>query len=77
MENPLVEDAPAVEEIHVEDRDKDEMYKTFNMGVGMVVVMGREDAEAVMASGDCSSFGVSIIGEVVRDDAKGVQYARR
>ena len=29
MENPLVEDAPAVEEIHVEDRDKDEMHKTF------------------------------------------------
>lgn len=56
---------------------EDEMYKTFNMGVGMVVVMGREDAEAVMASADCSSFGVSIIGEVVRDDAKGVQYARR
>ena len=56
---------------------EDEMYKTFNMGVGMVVVMGREDAEAVMASGDCSSFGVRIIGEVVRDDAKGVRYARR
>ena len=29
MENPLVEDAPTVEEIHVEDTDKDEMHKTF------------------------------------------------
>lgn len=28
-ENPLVEDAPTVDEIHVEDRDKDEMHKTF------------------------------------------------
>jgi hypothetical protein len=29
IQNPTVENAPAVEEINVEDRDKDEMHKTF------------------------------------------------
>ena len=29
LENPLIEDAPLVEEIHVENKDKDEMHKTF------------------------------------------------
>ena len=29
MENPQVDNAPAVEQIHVEGKDKDEMHKTF------------------------------------------------
>ena len=29
MENPQVENAPVIEQIHVESKDKDEMHKTF------------------------------------------------
>ena len=55
---------------------EEEMYKTFNMGVGMVVVLRRADADAVVACADCAEFGVSVIGEVVDDGTEGVRYAR-
>jgi phosphoribosylformylglycinamidine cyclo-ligase len=46
--------------------DEDEMYKTFNMGVGMIVVTDKEDADAL-----CKNINGYIIGEMIKGD-KGV-----
>lgn len=43
---------------HVE---KSEMYRTFNMGVGMVVVTSKENADSV-----CAKTGGYVIGEMVK-----------
>ncbi len=45
--------------------DNAEMYKTFNCGIGMVVVVAPEHAEAAMAHLKASGESVSRIGEVV------------
>lgn len=37
-----------------------DMYLTFNMGIGMIAVMSKSDAEKALASG----LGAGIIGEV-------------
>jgi phosphoribosylformylglycinamidine cyclo-ligase len=46
--------------------DEDEMFRTFNMGVGMILVVGANDAEAICANSDGY-----IIGEIIKGD-KGV-----
>jgi phosphoribosylformylglycinamidine cyclo-ligase len=45
--------------------DNAEMYRTFNCGIGMVVVVAAEHAEAAMAHLKASGESVSRIGEVV------------
>lgn len=45
----------------------DEMYRTFNMGIGMVVVVKPQDAQAVLDAG----LGALALGDIVRGD--GVQ----
>ncbi len=52
---------------------EDEMFRTFNMGIGLVLVLAREHADH--ARGLLSSFGesVSLIGEIVAG-ARGVEY---
>jgi phosphoribosylformylglycinamidine cyclo-ligase len=52
---------------------EDEMFRTFNMGIGLVLVLAREHAEH--ARGLLSSLGetVSVIGEIVAG-SRGVEY---
>ena len=47
---------------------REEMYRTFNMGIGFIMVMSPRDAEKALA--ECE--GASIIGEV--KDGEGVQF---
>ena len=51
--------------------DNAEMYKTFNCGIGMVVVVAPEHAEAAMAHLKSSGESVSRIGEVVARNSDG------
>jgi phosphoribosylformylglycinamidine cyclo-ligase len=51
--------------------DNAEMYKTFNCGIGMVVVVAPEHAEAAMAHLKASGESVSRIGEVVARNSDG------
>jgi len=44
---------------------EDEMEKTFNLGLGMLVVVARNDAGAVVEQLDGSGFGAFEIGEIV------------
>ncbi len=45
----------------------DEMFRTFNMGVGMVIVVAPEDADRVLAAG----IGAFRLGDIAEGD--GVQ----
>jgi phosphoribosylformylglycinamidine cyclo-ligase len=51
------------------------MLRTFNMGIGLIVVTSPDDAGAVLddlaARGE---RGARIIGEIARGDAPSVQY---
>ncbi len=49
--------------------DNDEMYKTFNCGIGMVVVVASEDADAAMAQLQASGETVYMLGKVVARNA--------
>ena len=43
--------------------DEEEMFRTFNMGVGMVLVVDAKDVEAVCANSDAYEIGTMISGE--------------
>ena len=47
--------------------DEHDMFNTFNMGVGMIVVVPKADAEAAIAALDCGAY---IIGEIVAGEEK-------
>jgi phosphoribosylformylglycinamidine cyclo-ligase len=49
----------------VEDK---EMFHVFNMGVGMTLVVARDDAKAVLRDLDAAGEPGVIIGEVVKGD---------
>lgn len=53
--------------------DRDEMYRVFNMGAGMIAVVAADDADGVVA--DLTAAGESpwIMGEI--EAGKGVRYA--
>ncbi|HET9013849.1 MAG TPA: phosphoribosylformylglycinamidine cyclo-ligase, partial [Gemmatimonadaceae bacterium] len=46
--------------------DRAEMYRTFNMGVGMVVITDEAGAEAVQASAESAHIGNWRLGRIVR-----------
>ena len=54
------------------DVEETEMYRVFNMGVGMVVVLSPDDVDAALASLNASGESTYLIGEVVAGE-KGVQ----
>ncbi len=54
----------------------DEMFRTFNMGIGFILVVGRRDAKAVLAVLKRQRERAYVIGEVVRA-GRGVQPAVR
>jgi phosphoribosylformylglycinamidine cyclo-ligase len=47
-----------------------EMYRVFNMGIGMAVVVDRGDAAAVLGDGGLAEFGPVFIGEIVSGHGK-------
>jgi phosphoribosylformylglycinamidine cyclo-ligase len=47
---------------------RDEMYRAFNMGIGMVAVVAPEDADAVVSSCDAAGAPARAIGEVIAGD---------
>ena len=51
-----------------------EMYNTFNMGIGMVVAVDKQDADKALASLRASGETASIIGEVEAGEA-GIRFA--
>jgi phosphoribosylformylglycinamidine cyclo-ligase len=53
----------------------DEMRRTFNMGMGMILVVGQERADAALE--ELAARGgreARIIGEIVAGDTPGVSY---
>ncbi len=43
--------------------DEHDMFNTFNMGVGMIVVVAKEDAEKAIAALDCGAYAIGEIAE--------------
>ncbi|MCX7726883.1 MAG: phosphoribosylformylglycinamidine cyclo-ligase [Chitinispirillaceae bacterium] len=50
--------------------DKDEMYHTFNMGIGMVVVVPPENVDEILYSNELYEFNPVKIGKVVNGSGK-------
>jgi phosphoribosylformylglycinamidine cyclo-ligase len=50
--------------------ERDEMYHTFNMGIGMVLAVSPSDCEKVMKSAELSSFNPVQIGTVIKGTGK-------
>jgi len=50
--------------------DDDELYRTFNMGVGLVLVVAADNADAVVRRLEQSGEVVHPIGQIVRGDEK-------
>ena len=44
-----------------------DMFNTYNMGVGMTVIVAKEDADKAIAALDCSAY---VIGEIVSGDER-------
>ncbi|NLY04485.1 MAG: phosphoribosylformylglycinamidine cyclo-ligase [Campylobacter sp.] len=42
---------------------KDEMFKTFNMGVGMVIIANKENAEFIQSNSDAYIIGELVVGK--------------
>ena len=52
------------------------MMRTFNMGIGLIIVTGRDQAEALL--GELAARGgrdARVIGEIVPGEPPGVTYA--
>ena len=47
--------------------DEHDMFNTFNMGVGMIVIVPKADTEAAIAALDCGAY---VIGEIVSGEEK-------
>ena len=47
--------------------DEHDMFNTFNMGVGMIVIVPKADAETAIAALDCGAY---VIGEIVAGEEK-------
>ena len=47
--------------------DEHDMFNTFNMGVGMIVVVPKSDVDAAIAALDCDAY---VIGEIVAGEEK-------
>jgi phosphoribosylformylglycinamidine cyclo-ligase len=52
----------------------DEMYRTFNMGLGLLLVVAPDQADAVRAAAEACGEGALVVGHVARGEP-GVRYA--
>jgi phosphoribosylformylglycinamidine cyclo-ligase len=50
--------------------ERDEMYHTFNMGIGMVLAVSPAECEKVMKSAELSAFSPVMIGTVIKGTGK-------
>jgi phosphoribosylformylglycinamidine cyclo-ligase len=50
--------------------ERDEMYHTFNMGIGLVLVVSSDNANTVLGSTEIAAFEPGKIGEIVAGDGK-------
>ena len=50
------------------------MLRTFNCGVGMLVAVGAEDAEALVAKLESHGETASIVGELVERSGDAVEF---
>jgi phosphoribosylformylglycinamidine cyclo-ligase len=50
--------------------ESDEMYHTFNMGIGMVLVVDAENADRVVASPAIAAFEPEVIGRIAKGTGK-------
>jgi phosphoribosylformylglycinamidine cyclo-ligase len=50
--------------------EEDEMFRTFNMGVGYTMVVGRKDASKITARATKIGFPAHVIGEIVPGKGK-------
>ena len=48
----------------------EQIYNTFNMGIGMMVVVAPEDVETAIASLQATGEEVAVIGKMVAGDKK-------
>ena len=48
---------------------EEEMYRTFNMGVGMVVIVRKEEAEGILEAARALGEEAYLIGEIIQGDA--------
>lgn len=53
--------------------ERDEMYRVFNMGVGMIAVVAPDQADAVVADLEAAGESPWILGEI--EEGEGVRYA--
>jgi phosphoribosylformylglycinamidine cyclo-ligase len=60
------------------DASDDDMFSTFNMGVGMVLVTGTEEAEEILRRSDGGAFTIGVVaeGSGVAIDSDGVATPR-
>ena len=47
--------------------DEHDMFNTFNMGVGMAIIVAKEDADKAIAALDCGAY---VMGEIVTGDER-------
>jgi phosphoribosylformylglycinamidine cyclo-ligase len=48
--------------------DDEEMYRTFNMGIGMMVVVGKSQADAVLRHFNRAGLDARVVGEIVKGE---------
>ena len=53
------------------DVEEAEMRRTFNLGIGMALVVAAAGADTVLREFRGAGFGAAIVGEVVPSDADG------
>jgi phosphoribosylaminoimidazole (AIR) synthetase len=53
-----------------------EMRRVFNLGIGMIAIAGRDDAEPAIAAAKRAGVEARIIGEV-RAGTRGVKFSER
>ena len=56
--------------------DEKEMYSTFNMGIGMIVIVDGEDAEKILKIIKNNNYNASIIGKIVKGEGE-VELCRK
>lgn len=52
--------------------DEREMYTTFNMGIGLMIIAAKTDADSIISSLKAAGDNARVIGEIIKSDKKEV-----